>query len=251
MHPPLSGEVALVSGGSRGIGAAIALHLAAAGADVALTYRSSAEKAKRVSEGCRAYGVRSSAYRSDVRSRSDVRGMLDEVTRELGRPSLLIHNAGVAGNSLFFQDVTGEEYDRVMDTHVRGAYHLIQEVLPDMVSRRFGRIILLSSIWGESGGAGEVLYSAAKGAINAMARSLAKETAPSGITVNAVAPGAIRTDMLNEQLSDAEKEELAGRIPSGRLGEPEDVAAMIGWLCRREAGYVTGQVIHVNGGWYP
>lgn len=251
MDRPLSGQVALVSGGSRGIGAAIALRLADAGADVAIVYLRSQEKAERVVEQCRSHGSRAIAIRSDVRSRDAVNEVVEATRRELGTPLLLVHNAGVAGDSVLFQDVTDEEYNRLMDTHVRGGYHLIQGVMQEMVRRRFGRIILLSSVWGESGGAGEVLYSAAKGAINGMTRALAKELAPSGVTVNAVAPGAIETDLLNAQLSGEERRELAEAIPSGRLGKGEEVAAMVEWLCRREAAYVTGQILHINGGWYP
>lgn len=251
MDRPLSEEIALVSGGSRGIGAAIARSLADAGADVALTYLRSNSKAEGIVKYCRSQGVRSYAYCSDVRSRRDVKQAVEAVRNDLGEPTLLIHNAGVSGESLLFQDATDKEYDQLMDTHVRGAYHLIQEVLPKMVSRRFGRVILISSIWGESGGAGEVIYSSAKGAINGMTRALAKEVAPSGITVNAVAPGAVGTDMLNRQLSEEDQYALSGLIPMGRLGKPEEIASFVQWLCRKETAYVTGQIFHVNGGWYP
>ncbi len=176
---------------------------------------------------------------------------MEKVGEDLGWPTLLVHSAGVAGESWVLQDVTDEEYDRVMDTHVRGAVHLTQAILPEMIRRRRGRVILLSSIWGESGGAGEVLYSAAKGALNGLTRALAKEVAPSGVTVNAVAPGAIQTDMLAEQLSGEEQRELSQQIPVGRLGTAEEVATLVSWLCRREAEYLTGQVLHINGGWYP
>jgi 3-oxoacyl-[acyl-carrier protein] reductase len=240
----------VVTGASRGIGAAIAERLAEEGAHVAVGYRTEETKAQEVVHRCRRHGVHAYAYRADVRSRSDVEEMVQRVKRELGPPLILVHNAGVAGIGLI-QDVTDDQYATVFDTHIKGAIHLIQACLPAMLSRNFGRIVLLSSIWGESGGAGESLYSAAKGAVNGMARALAKELGPSGITVNAVAPGAIETDMLREQLDEGERLNLAGEIPAGRLGRPDDVAALTAFLCREEAGYLTGQVLHVNGGWYP
>ncbi|MBN2909400.1 3-oxoacyl-ACP reductase FabG [Polycladomyces sp. WAk] len=251
MHEtPLKDRVAIVTGASRGIGAAIAERLAQEGAFVAVGYRVEETKAEEVVERCRRHGVYAYAYRADVRSRSDVEEMVRRVKRELGPPLILVHNAGVAGIGLI-QDVTDDQYATVFDTHIKGAIHLIQACLPDMLSRHFGRIVLLSSIWGESGGAGEALYSAAKGAVNGMARALAKELGPSGITVNAVAPGAIETDMLRAQLAEEERSALVGEIPVGRLGQPADVAALTAFLCREEAGYLTGQVLHVNGGWYP
>lgn len=247
----LKGERALISGGSRGIGAEIARYLSGAGADVAVGYNQSSRQAENVVRECLAQGVRAISCNGDVRFREDVQEMTDRTKRELGGPpSILVHSAGVEGVGLF-QDVTEDEYEVMMDTHVKGAFHLIQSVLPSMISVKAGRIILISSIWGESGGAGEVLYSAAKGAINGMTRGLAKEVAPSGITVNAVSPGAIQTDMINRQLSAEDQEQLAEEIPTGRLGSTQDVASLVNYLCLPEAGYITGQVLHVNGGWYP
>jgi 3-oxoacyl-[acyl-carrier protein] reductase len=175
MHtPPLKDRVAVVTGASRGIGAAIAERLAEEGAHVAVGFRSEESKAREVVKRCRCHGVHAYAYRLDVRSRTNVEEMVRRVKSELGPPLILVHNAGVAGIGLI-QDVTDEQYTTVFDTHVKGAIHLIQACLPHMLGRYFGRIVLLSSIWGEAGGAGETLYSAAKGAVNGLARALAKE----------------------------------------------------------------------------
>ncbi|SDX14892.1 3-oxoacyl-[acyl-carrier protein] reductase [Marininema mesophilum] len=251
MNKWLQGQTALVSGGSRGIGAAITLELAKAGADVAINYFQSFDQATQVAEECRREGVSAQVYPANIGSRNEVKEMFRQVEKDLGEPNLLIHSAGVTGKSLLFQDVMEEEYDLLFDTHVRGATHLIQGVLPGMIRNRFGRIILISSIWGESGGAGEVLYSAAKGAINGMTRALAKELAPSGITVNAIAPGAIETDMLTRQVTKEELNEIEESIPIGRVGQPREIATLAAHLCNMESAYLTGQILHINGGWYP
>ncbi|SEN44043.1 elongation factor P 5-aminopentanone reductase [Lihuaxuella thermophila] len=245
----LSGQVAWITGASGGIGSAIALSLAEAGADVAVGYLKKKEAALQVAEKCRAFHVKAEAVYVDVTSRESVSAAFEQIRYRLGLPTLLIHASGNSHFSLF-QDVTDEVFDEVMNVHVRGAYYLIQSVLPSMIRKKDGRIILLSSIWGETGGAGEVIYSAAKGAQISMVKALAKELAPSGITVNAVAPGAILTPMLKDQLNTSEQQALAEEIPAGRLGDPKDVASIVRYLCLPESSYVTGQVLRVNGGWY-
>lgn len=245
----LSGQVAWITGASGGIGSAIALSLAEAGADVAVGYFRQKERALQVVKNCRGFHVKAEAVCADVTSRESVLAAFEQIRYQLGLPTLLIHASGNPQSSLF-QDVTDEEFDAVMDVHVRGAYYLIQSVLPSMLKKKAGRIILLSSIWGETGGAGEVIYSAAKGAQISMAKALAKELAPSGITVNAVAPGAILTPMLKDQLEASEQRALAEEIPAGRLGNPQDVASIVRYLCLPESSYITGQVLRVNGGWY-
>ncbi len=177
MTRPLAGQAALVSGGSRGIGAAVARRLAEAGADVMVMYRTSRDAAEAVVRSCRMQGVQAFAEQGDVREYEDVKRIVRHSLWNFGHLSVVIHAAGVVGRGLV-QDVNDQEYDRVMDTHVRGAFHLVRAALPSLLARRYGRIIFLSSIWGEAGGSGEVLYSAAKGAINGLTRALAKELAP-------------------------------------------------------------------------
>lgn len=245
----LLGETAWISGASGGIGRAIALDLAKKGANIAVCYQTAKNKAQEIVDLCRGFGVESYLFEMDVIDQEQVRQVYQDIQLSLGTPRILIHAAGGTQVGLF-QDLTMEQYDRIMDTHVRGAVHMIQSALPAMISHHFGRIVLLSSIWGESGGAGEVIYSAAKGAIQSMTKALAKEVALSGITVNAVAPGAIDTPLLQEQLTTEERLMLADEIPVGRLGEPEEIAHFVGTLCLPQSKYITGQVIHINGGWY-
>lgn len=248
MKAKLAGQVAWITGASGGIGAAVAVALARAGAEVAVGYYQAETKAQEVAERCRAYGRKAQAIQLNVAERSSVERAYQTINFELGAPTMLVHAAG-QGMFGFFQDYTEDQYEQVMDVHVRGCYHLTQVALPHMLKLKQGRIVVISSIWGQTGGALEVLYSAAKGAQISMVKALAKELARSGITVNAVAPGAIQTEMLDKQLSREEQSELAEEIPMGRLGSPEDVAGAVLYLCSLEAGYVTGQILGVNGGW--
>jgi 3-oxoacyl-[acyl-carrier protein] reductase len=245
----LSGEIAWVSGASGGIGAAAAIALARAGADVAVSYRFNRDKARDVAKTCRQYGVRAQPVFLDATKREMVEEAHGQVVRDLGSPSILVHAAGKALYGLF-TDMHEQQLDEMLDSHVRSSFHLIQVVLPEMIRKGFGRIVLVSSVWGETGGAMEVLYSTAKAAQIGLVKSLGKELARTGVTVNAVAPGAISTPMLEAQLAPDERVELVEEIPMGRIGRPEEVAAAILFLCSREASYVTGQVLGVNGGWH-
>jgi len=242
-------QIALISGASGGIGQAIAYALADEGIQIAAGYHQNEQAAAQVVAKCEQKGVAAIAVHCDVSDKESVKAAYDRVVDKLGYPSILIHAAGISQFGLI-QDVTDEQFDQVMDVHVRGAFYLSKRCLPALIHRKCGRIIFISSIWGSVGAAGEVVYSAAKGAINSLTKALAKELAPSRITVNAVAPGAVETKMLTQQLDEQEQQALLAEIPMGRFGSAAEIASLVAYLCREEAGYLTGQVLHVNGGWY-
>ncbi len=245
----LKGKTALVTGGSGGIGEAISIELAKIGAPVAIGYHTNIDKAEQTAKHCRSMGADACCVHLDVGKRSSIEHAYKEVSMYLSPPEILVHAAGTSKWGVI-QDFTDSDYDQLMDVHVRGAFYLVQTVLPHMIQQGNGRIIFISSIWGQTGGAGEVLYSAAKGAQISMAKALAKEVASSGITVNAVAPGAIETGMLDRQLSQVEKKQLVEEIPLGRTGRTREVASLVQYLCLPQSSYITGQVFAVNGGWY-
>jgi len=243
----LSRRLALVTGASRGIGAATAQRLAACGIDVILVYYSSEAAALEVAAACRAMGVQAEAARADVRDAASLAALKDRLDARGQSPDILVHSAGTAHYGLL-ADCGDEAWDDLMNVHLKSAYRLTRLFSNDMAWRRWGRIVYLSSVWGVVGAAGEAAYAAAKGGLNAFAKSMARELASSGVTVNAVAPGAIDTDMLRE-LSADEREELKRSIPLGRLGRAEEAADLIRYLVSEDAGYLTGQVIGLNGGW--
>lgn len=240
--------VAWVTGASGGIGAAIALQLAQAGIAVAVCYHTNKHKADEVVEQCRAQGVNASAFSVDVSDEAAVARIYQAIHFSLGKPTIVVHAAGHTEVGLL-QDASVATYTRLMDVHVKGAFLLARSVLPYQLQQRWGRIIFISSIWGSVGGAMEVLYSGAKAAQHGMAKALAKEVAASGITVNVIAPGAVSTPLLDSQLTTDEQMALAEDIPVGRLGTPTEIAAMVAYLCKPEASYLTGQVIQIDGGW--
>jgi 3-oxoacyl-[acyl-carrier protein] reductase len=241
--------VAWVTGASGGIGSAIAIQLAKAGIKVAVCYHQNTLQADKVVQQCKELGPDAASFALDVTKEEEVKQVFQAIHFSLGKPSILVHAAGHTEVGLF-QDATIDQYNRMMDVHVKGAFLLSRIILPHLLQEKWGRIVLISSIWGSVGGATEVLYSTAKSALHGMAKALAKEVALSGITVNVVAPGAVDTELLKNQLTQEEKQQLAEEIPIGRLGIPEEIAFMVGHLCEKESSYVTGQVIQVNGGWY-
>jgi len=245
---PLAGKVALVTGGSRGIGQAIALELARAGAAVALTYRSSPEGAADTVKRIEEQGGRALALACDVADLEAVEAALAEVAQALGAVAIVVNNAGVTQDQLILR-MKPEDFDRVIATNLRGTWNLCRAVARPMVKARWGRIINLSSVVAQMGNPGQSNYAASKGGVEALTRSLAQELGSRSITVNSVAPGFIATQM-TEDLGEEVHQGLLARIPLARLGSVEDVAHAVRFLASDDAGYITGQVIHVNGGLY-
>ena len=232
----------LISGGDRGIGAAAARAFAAAGYQVAVLYHQNAAAAAALEQqlpGC-------IAIQCDVASRASCELAFHAVEQAMGRVDVLVCNAGIAQQKLF-TDITPEEWQRMLDVNLSGAFHLCQLALPGMIRRKQGRILTVSSMWGQTGGSCEVHYSAAKAGLIGLTKALAKEEGPSGITVNCVAPGVIETDMMAAFTAE-DKAALAEETPVGRLGTPEEVAKLLVFLAGEDAGYITGQVFGVNGG---
>jgi 3-oxoacyl-[acyl-carrier protein] reductase len=242
---PLFGQVAIVTGASRGIGRSIAVALARAGAHVVVNYRSSKDAAEEVVREIRTLGSRAIAVQADVTVPADVDRLIMAST-ELGVPRILVNNAGIASSRLLME-TSLEEWESLIKSNLTAPFLCAKAVLPHMIREGYGRIINISSIWGIAGGSFEVAYSASKGGLIAFTKALAKEVGKAGITVNAVAPGAIETDMLRN-LSGDELDALKQETPVGRLGRPEDVSHAVLFLASPSASYVTGQVISPNGG---
>lgn len=242
----LAGRVAVVTGAARGIGRAIALALGRQGARVVVNYRERAAAADEVVRLAHAMGADAVAVQGDVSDPEAARAVIAAATERWGKVDILVNNAGVALYRLLL-DTTVEEWDRMMAVHLRGAFNCTKAALPSMIRHGYGRIINIASVWGVVGAANEVAYSAAKAGLIGFTKALAKEVGRGGITVNAVAPGVIETDMLNG-LTTEEKAALADATPVGRLGTPEDVAGIVVYLASPAGGFVTGQVIGADGG---
>lgn len=234
-------KVALVTGASRGIGAAVARRLAGDGCTVILNYAHSRERAEAL-----AGELGGMALRCDVSDPAQVQSMVDTVLEKFCQLDILVCNAGVAWQGLT-QDMGEDAYRRVMGTDLDGTFYCCRAALPQMIRQKSGRIVTVSSMWGQTGGACETAYSAAKAGVIGLTKALAKEVAPSGITVNCVAPGVIDTEM-DQALGPQALADLAGETPVGRLGTAEEVAHAVSFLCSEGAGFLTGQVIAVNGG---
>ncbi len=239
-------QSALVTGGSRGIGRAVCLALAAQGVNVAVNYAGSAAAAEAVAEECRALGVEAFAIQGNVAVEADAQKLVAETVSRFGRIDVLVNNAGITRDNLMMR-MSEEDFDAVLDTNLKGAFFCMKAACRPMMKQRSGRIVNVSSIVGVRGNAGQANYSASKAGLIGMSKSLAKELAARGVTVNCVAPGFIETDMTGV-LPQAVKDKLLADIPMGHLGQPEDVAAAVAFLAGQSAGYITGQVLCVDGG---
>lgn len=241
-----TGRVALVTGASRGIGRAVAERLAADGYRVAINYLARADAALDVVASIRAAGGMALVIQADVRSGDEVRAMVRQVEEQLGPVDVLVNNAGITRDGLFVR-MAEQDWLDVIDTNLHGAFNCTQAVLRTMMRRRWGRIVNVSSVAGLAGNAGQANYAAAKAGLVGFTRALAKEVGSRQITVNAVAPGFIETDMTAD-LKPEWKQQAIAMTPVGRFGQARDVAAAVAFLVSDEAAYVTGQVISVDGG---
>ena len=238
----------LVTGATGGIGKAIAESFAKEGYNVALHTCTKPDVAKAEAERMtKEYGVRAMSVVADVSNEDDVKAMFDLLSESFGMVDILVNNAGVS-SVVMLCDTTGEEWDRVVDINLKGAFHCSKEAMKGMVHNKWGRIINISSVWGNVGASCEVVYSASKAGLVGFTKALARELAPSGITVNAVSPGLIDTEM-NSHLSENDINELCDEIPVGRMGTPFEVAHTVLFLADEKSSYITAQNITVDGGW--
>ena len=243
----LRGQVALVTGASRGIGRSIALALGGRGATVVGTATTDAG-AQSITAYLSQAQIRGNGAQLDVRIAASVERLVAEIEQAHGAVSILVNNAGIARDNLAMR-MKEDEWDAVMDINLKSVFRLCKAVMRGMMKARSGRVINITSVVGSSGNAGQINYAAAKAGIAGLTRALAREIGSRGITVNCVAPGLIDTDM-TRALTDAQREALLQQIPLGRLGNPEDVAAVVAFLASPQAAYITGATLHVNGGMY-
>jgi 3-oxoacyl-[acyl-carrier protein] reductase len=244
----LAGKVAVVTGGSRGIGRAISLRLAELGARVVINYVSRLEAAEETRAAIEARGGECMLVKFDVASGSEVQEAFKQINTECGRVDIIVCNAGITRDGLL-ATMKEDDWDRVMAVNLKGAFNCIKAGCRPMMKQRWGRIIIITSVVGFAGNAGQANYAAAKAGLVGLTRSAARELASRGITVNCVAPGYIDTEMTSE-LPEKVKEKILSEIPLSVLGEPEDIAGAVAFLTSEDARYVTGQAIHVNGGMF-
>lgn len=244
----LTGKVALVTGASRGIGRAIALHLAEHGADVAVNYAGSEAAAGEVVAAIEAMGRKAIKLRADVSSYQESEELVKQTIEKFGKIDILVNNAGITRDNLIIR-MKEEEFDQVIATNLKGVFNCVKAVTRPMMKQRFGRIINISSVVGVLGNPGQANYVAAKAGVIGLTKATARELSTRGITVNAVAPGFIETDM-TDKLSAEMREQMLKQIPLERLGQPEEIAKVVRFLASDDASYMTGQTLHVDGGMY-
>ncbi len=246
---PLAGKVAMVTGGSRGIGRAIALAMAAAGADIAVTYLDDDDAAESTVADIAAMGGRAQAWAADVRDREAVRASLAEAREAFGTPTILVNNAGI-NKPTDFADVTDDDWREIMEVNLRGPFVVTQEAMPGMATAGGGSIVMIGSVSGQYGGPRTAHYAASKAGLISLAQVIARTGAADGIRCNTVAAGLIQSDMAEAGMANAAVQKAADTIPLRRMGTPDEVAAAAVWLASDASGYVTAQTINVNGGLY-
>lgn len=242
----LKDKVAIVTGGTRGIGRAIALKLADNGANIVINYRNSDKEAEELKAILEEKGVKVLTVKCDISNFEDSKNLMDKCKEVFGKIDILVNNAGITKDTLIMR-MKEQDFDNVIDVNLKGTFNCAKHASAIMLKQRFGKIINMTSVVGIAGNAGQVNYAASKAGVIGLTKSLAKELGSRGITVNAVAPGFINTDM-TASLSEKVKEEASKNIPLKRLGDPEDVANLVGFLASDAANYITGQVINVDGG---
>ncbi|MGK2905162.1 MAG: beta-ketoacyl-ACP reductase [Desulfuromonadales bacterium] len=242
----LTGKIAVVTGGSRGIGAAIAKGLGSAGATVVINYNHSGEAAQAVVEEVKAMGASAIALQADISDAEQTRVFMEKVLEQFGRIDILVNNAGITRDKSF-KKMSFEEWHKVIDTNLSSAFNTCKIALPAMLEQKYGRIINISSVIGQSGGFGQTNYASAKAGLIGFTKSLALETAKAGITVNCICPGYIATEMV-AAMPEQVKEAIIATVPMKKLGEPEEIAKGVLFVCDSE--YMTGQCLNLNGGLY-